>query len=99
MDVGGGVMKEPYKINKVTGECTLTKMSKEPDKTPNPQGSWGIGMYSTEDNGNADGYGFARPNNPNNFWPDYECCEDWEIENHKAACDLFNSGKWIEENL
>jgi len=46
-------MKEPYKINDVTGECTLTKMSKEPDREPNAQGSWGIGSYSTKGNGEA----------------------------------------------
>lgn len=83
-------MKEPYKINSINGECTLTKMSKHPDKEPNANGSWGIGMYSTKGDGNADGYGFMRPVNPNNFWPDYESCEPWEIENHKLACDLFN---------
>lgn len=90
----GGEVKEPYNINPNTGECTLTKMSKEPDKTPNAQGSWGIGMYSTKGDGEADGYGFYRPNNPNNFFPDYECCEPWEIANHKLACELFEQGKW-----
>lgn len=83
-------MKEPYQINPETGECTLTKMSKEPDATPNPSGSWGIGSYCTEREGLADGYGFARPENPNWFYPDYECCEPWEIANHKAACEEFN---------
>jgi len=89
-------MKEKYKVNAFTGECTLTKMSKEPNKTPNEQGSWGIGSYSTKGDGNADGYGFYRPKNPNNFWPDYECCEHWEIENHKLACELYNKGEWCE---
>ena len=89
-------MKEPYKINPETGECTLTKMGKEPDKTPNAQGSWGIGMYSEKGNGEADGYGFMRTKNPNNFFPDYECCEPWEIENHKLACNLYDEGKWEE---
>lgn len=90
-------MKEPYKINPFNGECTLTKMSKEPDKSPNAQGSWGIGAYSTLGDGNADGYGFYRPQNPNNFFPDYECCEPFEIENHKLACELFNKGEWKDQ--
>lgn len=89
-------MKQNYNINKTTGECSLTKMSKDPDKKPNGQGSWGIGSYSTKGDGNADGYGFMRTSNPNNFYPDYECCEPWEIENHKLACKLFNENKWIE---
>jgi hypothetical protein len=83
-------VKEPYKINKATGECTITKMSKEPDKEPNPKGSWGIGSYSTKGDKNADRYGFYRPPNPNNFWPDYESCHPWEIANHKKACELFD---------
>lgn len=90
-------MKEPYKINILTGECTLTKMSKEPDKTPNAQGSWGIGSYSTHGDGNVDGYGFMRPSNPNNFFPDYECCESWEIENHKLACKLYDNGQFQDK--
>lgn len=85
-------MKEPYRINPYTGECTLTKMSKEPDSKPNAHGSWGIGSYSTSGDGNADGYGLYRPQNPNNFFPDYESCEPWEIENHKLACELFDKG-------
>lgn len=93
-------MKEPYKINEITGECTLTKMSKEPDQKPNAQGSWGIGMYSTAEKftGECDGYGFARPANPNHFFPDYESCEPWEIANHKLACELYNQGKWHERS-
>lgn len=92
-------MKEPYKINPNSGECTLTKMSKEPDHVPTGHGSWGIGVYSTSKdfNGECDGYGFARPHNPNHFFPDYESCEPWEIANHKEACRLYNLGQW-EEN-
>jgi hypothetical protein len=92
-------MEEPYKINSETGECTLTKMSKEPDREPNAQGSWGIGMYSTKPvfDGECDGYGFYRPANPNNFFPDYESCEPWEIANHKLACELYNQGKWKDQ--
>lgn len=76
-----------------TGECHLTKMSKTPNEVPDPEGSWGIGSYSTEGNGCADGYGFYRPKNPNNFWPDYESCAPWEIANHKLACELYNKGE------
>lgn len=92
-------MKEPYNINQQTGECTLTKMSKDSDKTPNAQGSWGIGAYSTKEvfDGQCDGYGFYRPKNPNHFFPDYESCEPWEIANHKLACELFDKGEWKEE--
>lgn len=86
-------MKEPYSINPTTGECTLTKMSKSPNETPDADGSWGIGSYSTQEDGNCDGYGFYRPKNPNYFYPDYECCEQWEIENHKLACKIFNERK------
>jgi hypothetical protein len=78
-------------INPRTGECSLTRMSRTPDKAPNPEGSWGIGSYCTEREGHADGYGFARTENPNWFYPDHECCETWEIENHRAACELYNS--------
>lgn len=70
---------------------------KEPDKEPNAHGSWGIGGYSTEGDGNADGYGFYRTPNPNHFYPDYECCTPREIENHKLACKLFDEGKWEEK--
>lgn len=77
-----------------SGECCLTRLAKEaecaPNINPNPKGSWGIGMYSTKGNGEADGYGYYRPDNPNNFWPDYECCTPGEIENHKAACALYD---------
>lgn len=86
--------EKEYEINPATGECTLTKMSKTPDKEPNPHGSWGIGMYSTKGNGEADGYGFMRTANPNNFWPDYESCEEWEIANHRAACEKYDKGEW-----
>ena len=72
------------------GEGELTKLSKNKNEKPNPRGSWGIGMYSTQGNGEVDGYGFYRPENPNNFFPDFECCQDWEIENHKLACELYN---------
>jgi len=85
-------MREAARIGfeMISGECKLTKMSKTPDKEPNENGSWGIGMYSTKGDGNADGYGFYRPENPNNFWPDYECCEPWEIENHKLAIKKYD---------
>jgi hypothetical protein len=30
-------------------------------------------------------YGFARPENPHDFFPDFESCSEAEIEAHKAA--------------
>ena len=89
-------MKYPHKTNAHTGECALTEMSKEPDITPNAQGSWGVGMYSTAETftGECDSYGFWRPKNPNHFFPDYECCEPFQIANHTLACALFDQGKW-----
>lgn len=78
---------------KTPGECRLTRLSKVPDSAPNPEGSWGIGCYSTKGNGEADGYGFYRPENPNNFWPDPEVSQPWEIANHTAAC-----AKYLKEN-
>lgn len=94
-------LKEPYKINQQTGECTLTKMSKTPNEKPDARCSWGIGMYSTKKvfDGECDGYGFYRPKNPNHFFPDYECCEPWEIENHKLACELYDKGELNDQAL
>ena len=74
-------------------ECKLTIKSKNKNEAPDANGSWGIGSYSTKGNGEADSYGFYRPENPNNFWPDYECCESWEVENHKLACEIYNKEK------
>jgi hypothetical protein len=47
---------------------------------------WGIGSYSTGGDGNCDGYGIPwHGMNPNNFFPDYECCTEEEIAAHKKA--------------
>lgn len=32
-------------------------------------------------------YGFFHGGDPRNFHPDYECCSEAEIENHKKACE------------
>lgn len=50
---------------------------------------WGIGSYRyKDDEGREDmGYGFYRPENPNDFFPDYECCSESEVAAHKAACE------------
>lgn len=41
------------------------------------------------------GYGYYRPENPHNFWPDIECCTPEEIENHSAACEDYDKGERI----
>lgn len=41
------------------------------------------------------GYGFARPDNPHNFYPDIDCCSKEEIEAHSKACDDYSSGRNI----
>jgi hypothetical protein len=43
------------------------------------------------------GYGFYRPANPNNFWPDPESCSEEEIANHKAACEAFDAGNYRDD--
>jgi hypothetical protein len=43
------------------------------------------------------GYGFYRPANPNNFWPDPESCSEKEIANHKAACEAFDAGNYRDD--
>lgn len=49
---------------------------------------WGIGSYKyLNEKGEEEwGYGFARPKNPHDYSPDYECCEESEIAAWKAAC-------------
>lgn len=63
---------------------------------PDPNGSWGVGLYSTKEvfDGECDGYGFYRPKNPNHFFPDYPECTPQEIANHKLACELYDKGKY-----
>jgi len=38
------------------------------------------------------GYGYFLGGNPNNFFPDAEMCSEKEIESHRRACELYNSG-------
>lgn len=39
------------------------------------------------------GYGFYRPANPNNFYPDLDCCSHDEIAAHSKACEDYKSGR------
>lgn len=43
------------------------------------------------------GYGFARPDNPHDFFPDQESCSPEEIANHKAACEAWGRGEYTPE--
>ena len=43
------------------------------------------------------GYGFARPENPHNFFPDHESCSEEEISNHKAACEAWDKGEYVRD--
>lgn len=62
---------------------------------------WGIGAYRlrNEDGTEEMGYGFYRPENPHDFFPDGESCRPEEIAAHQAAKDawdakqLLSSGK------
>ena len=44
------------------------------------------------------GYGFFRPENPHDFFPDPESCTADEIANHKAACDAYDAGTYTPDN-
>ena len=46
------------------------------------------------ESGTMNGYGFYRTANPHDFSPDPESCTADEISNHKAACDLWDSGEY-----
>jgi hypothetical protein len=50
-----------------------------------------------EQSGAIDGYGFYRPENPHNFFPDHESCSDEEVANHKAACEAWDRGDYKRE--
>lgn len=39
------------------------------------------------------GYGFARPEDPNDFTPDAECTSEQERDNHRLACEAWNRGE------
>ena len=41
------------------------------------------------------GYGYYKPDNPHNFWPDIDCCTPEEIANHSAACEAYDKGERI----
>ena len=43
------------------------------------------------------GYGFAKPDNPHNFSPDFECCSAEEIFAHSQACEDFDAGRPIKK--
>jgi hypothetical protein len=53
------------------------------------------------------GYGFYRPENPNDFTPDADLCTEEEIANHRAACEAYDagnytpdkSGGWVTPNM
>ena len=47
-----------------------------------------------EEGGSISGYGFYRPENPHNFFPDHESCSEEEIANHKAACEAWDRGDY-----
>ena len=44
------------------------------------------------------GYGYYRPDNPHNFFPDPECCTEKEIANHSAACEAYDRGTYIPDH-
>lgn len=50
-----------------------------------------------EEQATIDGYGFYRPANPHNFFPDPESCTEAEIENHRAACESYDEGKFVPD--
>ena len=54
---------------------------------------WGIGSYRyINEEGQEDmGYGFYRPENPHDYFPDHESCRPEEIAAHKAACDAWDA--------
>jgi hypothetical protein len=43
------------------------------------------------------GYGYYRPDNPNNFHPDHEMCSEGEIANHKAAYEAYDAGNYCDD--
>ena len=44
------------------------------------------------------GYGYYRPENPHNFFPDPECCTKEEIANHSAACEAYDKGTYVPDH-
>ena len=43
----------------------------------------------------SSGYGFAHPENPHNYSPDFECCSEEEIAAHSKACEDYDAGRKI----
>ena len=43
----------------------------------------------------SSGYGCARPDNPHNFSPCFECCSQEEIAAHSKACEDYDAGRKI----
>lgn len=54
--------------------------------------SWGIGSYKYKNDWDEEevGYGYYRPENPNDFSPDKSSCSERELTSHKAACEMWN---------
>ncbi len=50
------------------------------------------------ENANVGGYGFYRPANPHDFFPDHESCSPEEIANHKAACEAWDRGEYKRDD-
>ena len=48
-----------------------------------------------ESRGEECGYGFARPDDPNDFHPDAESCTEQEIAAHKAACEAYGKPDYV----
>lgn len=44
----------------------------------------------------SQGYGFAKPENPHNYWPDIESCSPEEIAAHSQACSDYDAGKKVK---
>ena len=44
------------------------------------------------------GYGFYRPDNPHNFFPDPACCNQKEISAHSKACEDYAAGRPISND-
>ena len=44
------------------------------------------------------GYGYYRPDNPHNFFPDPECCTPKEIAYHSAACEAYDKGTYVPDH-
>jgi hypothetical protein len=54
--------------------------------------SWGIGGYTYRNEAGEEesGYGLYRPENPNDFFPDEQCCTEQELEAHAEAKRIWD---------